>query len=315
MAEQSQGRPEARLVIFTDLDGTLLDHETYSHTPATEALDLLEHRGIPLILCSSKARAEIELIQLDLRLRHPFISENGGAVFMPRAYFPFTIEGMRSVEGYEVFEFGAPYWQLVETLHRISAELGIRVVGFSDMSSEEIAQDSKLSPMEARLAKQREYDEPFRILGSGPVVRSRLLDALHKAGLRCTRGGRYYHVTGVADKGLAIRTLKSLYEQAWGSVLAVGLGDSPNDLSLLQEVDVPIVVRNPATNTGAHLLRKVPLARQTRLPGPQGWNEAVLEVVEKYLGSAGCKNTEDRLPRSTVHGATASRVRGGGSHV
>lgn len=234
---------------------------------------------------------------------------------MPRAYFPFTIEGMRSVEGYEVIEFGAPYWQLVETLHRISAELKIRVVGFSDMSSEEIAQDSKLSPMEARLAKMREYDEPFRILTPGPVSRSRLLDALHGAGLRCTRGGRYYHVTGVTDKGLAIRKLRSLYTQAWGEVRTVGLGDSPNDLPLLQEVDVPIVVRNPATNTGARLLRKVPLARQTRLPGPQGWNEAVLEVVEKYLGSTGCKNTEDRLPRSTVHGATASRVRGGGSHV
>ena len=315
MAELFQTKPDAGLVVFTDLDGTLLDHETYSYAPATEALDLLKRRRIPLILCSSKTRAEMELIQLDLQLRHPFISENGGAIFMPRAYFPFTLEGTRDAEGYDVMEFGAPYWQLVETLHRISAELKIRVVGFSDMSSEEIGQDSKLSPMEARLAKQREYDEPFRIPGSAPAVRSRLLDALHEAGLRCTKGGRYYHVTGVTDKGLAIRMLRSLYVQTWGKALTVGLGDSPNDLPLLQEVDVPIVVRNPATNTGARLLRKVPLARRTSLPGPQGWNEAVLEVVEKYLGSAGCENTEDRLPRSTVHGATASRVRGGGSHV
>jgi mannosyl-3-phosphoglycerate phosphatase len=279
MAEQSQVKPEARLVIFTDLDGTLLDHETYSHTPATEALDLLERKGIPLILCSSKTRAEIELIQLDLRLRHPFISENGGAVFMPRGYFRFTPEGTRKIEGYEVLESGAPYWQLVEALHHISAELGIRVVGFSDMSVEEVAQDCKLSPMEARLAKLREYDEPFRILGSSPAARSRLFDALHKAGLRCTRGGRYYHVTGVADKGLAIRTLRSLYAQAWGNVLAVGLGDSLNDLSLLQEVDIPIVVRNPAGGAATRLLRMVPTARLTNAPGPSGWNEAILEVV------------------------------------
>jgi mannosyl-3-phosphoglycerate phosphatase len=281
MAEQSPVKPEARLVIFTDLDGTLLDHETYSHTPATEALDFLERQGIPLILCSSKTRAEMELIQLDLRLRHPFISENGGAVFIPRGYLPFAPEGVRNIEGYEVLEFGTPYWQLVEVLHRISAELGVKVVGFSDMSVEEIAHDCKLSLAEARLAKLREYDEPFRFLRSNPVARSRLLDALHRTGLRCTRGGRYYHVTGVTDKGLAIRTLRSLYEQAWGKVLAVGLGDSPNDLSLLQEVDIPIVVRNPAVGSATQLLRKVPTARLTRAPGPNGWNEAILEVVRE----------------------------------
>lgn len=282
MTEQSQVKPEVRLVIFTDLDGTLLDHETYSHTPATEALGLLERRGIPLILCSSKTRAEIELIQLDLRLRHPFISENGGAVFIPRGYLPFASEGARSIEGYEALEFGTPYWQLVEVLHRVSAELGIKVVGFSDMSAEEVAQDCKLSPMEARLAKQREYDEPFRILGSSPAARSRLLDALHEAGLRCTRGGRYYHVTGVTDKGLAIRKLRALYARTWGNVLTVGLGDSPNDLSLLQEVDIPIVVRNPAVDASTKLLRKIPTARVSSAPGPRGWNEMVLEVLGQY---------------------------------
>lgn len=278
MARAFRMKGKERLVVFTDLDGTLLDHETYSYTPATEALDLLERKGIPLILCSSKTRAEIELIQVDLRLRHPFISENGGAIFIPRAYFPFTQEGTRSVEGHEVMEFGAPYWKLVEALHRISTELGIRVVGFSDMSVEEVAQDCKLSAMEARLAKLREYDEPFRILGSSPAARSRLLDALHEAGLRCTRGGRYYHVTGVTDKGLAIRKLMALYAEAWGNVLTVGLGDSPNDLPLLQEVDIPIVVRNPAVGAATRLLRKVPTARVSSGPGPRGWNEMVLEV-------------------------------------
>jgi mannosyl-3-phosphoglycerate phosphatase len=279
MAEQSQVKPEVHLVIFTDLDGTLLDHDTYSYTPATEALDLLERKGIPLILCSSKTRPEIELIQLDLRLRHPFISENGGAVFIPRGYLPFAPEGARSIEGYEALEFGTPYWQLVEVLHRLSAERGIKVVSFSDMSVEEVAQDSHLSLTEARLAKLREYDEPFRILNSSPRARSRMFGALHKAGVRCTRGGRYYHVTGVADKGTAIRTLRSLYEKAWSKVTAVGLGDSPNDLSLLQEVDIPIVVRNPAVSAATRLLRKVPTARLTNAPGPSGWNEAILEVV------------------------------------
>jgi len=62
-------------------------------------------------------------------------------------------------------------------LVKLSAELGIRVVDFSDMSVEEVTQDPRLSPMEARLSKLREYDEPFLIQSSGPAARRRLLDA------------------------------------------------------------------------------------------------------------------------------------------
>ena len=97
---------------------------------------------------------------------------------------------------------------------------------------------------------------------------------------RCRGGGRYHHLTGVTDKGLGVRTLKSLYRRAWGKVGAVGLGDGLNDLSLLQEADIPIVVQNPASDAAARLLRKVPTARLTSAPGPQGWNETILEVVK-----------------------------------
>ena len=271
-----------RLVVFTDLDGSLLDHESYSFAPAGEALALLAAKGIPLVLCSSKTRAEMEILQQDLRVAHPFLSENGGALFLPRRYFPFLISDGRSIAGYGAIEFGRPYYQLVETLHRVANELEIPVVGFSDMTIEEVAKDCKLSLMAARLAKLREYDEPFRILDSGLAARSRLFKVLHRAGLRCTRGGRYHHLTGVTDKGLGVRTLKSLYRQAWGKVVAVGLGDGHNDLSLLQEAEIPIVVQNPASDATARLLRKVPTARLTDAPGPQGWNEAILEVVNRH---------------------------------
>ena len=273
--------PQARThwVVYTDLDGTLLDHATYSYAPAREALDLLAERRIPVILCSSKTRAEIELLRRDLRHSDPFISENGGAIFIPRGYFPSAIPDSGERQGYDVLEFGAPYRKLVDALHGVATELGIKVLGFSDMSIKELAQDCRLSPQEARLAKMREYDEPFRILDSRASERSRPFDRLRELGFRCTMGGRYHHVTGVPDKGLAIRTLRELYKQQWGSVTTIGLGDSLNDLSLLQEVDVPIFVRNPVSNTQTRLLREAPTAWLTSLPGPQGWNEAILKAL------------------------------------
>ena len=68
-------------IIFSDLDGTLLDHKTYTFEPASEALSVLKSRKIPLILSSSKTKAEIERIQSKLALKDPFIFENGSGVF------------------------------------------------------------------------------------------------------------------------------------------------------------------------------------------------------------------------------------------
>ena len=47
-----------RFVIFTDLDGSMLDAETYSFQAARPALQKLKKKQVPIILCTSKTRAE-----------------------------------------------------------------------------------------------------------------------------------------------------------------------------------------------------------------------------------------------------------------
>ncbi len=267
-----------RIVILTDLDGTLL-----------EGLDLIKRLDIPLVLCSSKTRAEIELLQVDLRIRHPFISENGGALFVPRGYFSLIAGPARDFAGYHVMDFGRPYSEIVTALHAWARRAGVEVVGFSDMTVEEVARECNLTLLEARLAKLREYDEPFRFLDAPPAgskERIRFFDALHRAGWRCTREGRFHHLTGVVDRGLAIRRLKRLFERNEMPVTTVGLGHSLNDLSLLQQVDLPVIVRNPAADAAEHLLRKVPKAWLTTAEGSDGWNEAIQKVLSGFAAVA-----------------------------
>ena len=84
-----------KTIIFTDLDGTLLDDASKSHTPAVPAIRLVEERGIPLIFCSSKTRAEIEYYREKIGNRHPFIVENGGAIFIPEGYFDKKVDSKR----------------------------------------------------------------------------------------------------------------------------------------------------------------------------------------------------------------------------
>ena len=82
-----------KTIIFTDLDGTLLHPVTYSFEAARPALELIRKNNIPLVLCSSKTRAELLLYQKRLSIRAPFVSENGGGVFAPAGYFSSVLAG------------------------------------------------------------------------------------------------------------------------------------------------------------------------------------------------------------------------------
>ena len=73
----------SRVVVITDLDGTLLDHDTYSFEPARPALARLKRDNIPLVLNSSKTAAEIIELRKMLGNHDPFVVENGTGIFVP----------------------------------------------------------------------------------------------------------------------------------------------------------------------------------------------------------------------------------------
>jgi len=264
---------QQRFVVFTDLDATLLDHDTYAFDAAEPALDRLRREPIPLVLCSSKTRAEIEVLRVRLSNEHPFVSENGGGVFIPRGYFPAIGEAEERGD-YMVVSIGDAYTDLVAVLDRASRASGVAVRGFSAMTAEEVAAATGLPIDDARRARQREFDEPFEI--PDPTRASALIAAVEREGKRWTRGGRFHHVTGANDKAVAVRLLTTLYRRHAGSVTTVGLGDAPNDAGFLNEVDIPILVASPGIG---RLRSLVPRGRVTTSPGPAGWNAAILDLL------------------------------------
>ena len=275
--------PPESLVVVSDLDGTLLDHSTYDFTPARSALDRLRGDGIPLVLCTSKTRAEVEPLRAALGNGDAFIVENGGGFYVPAGYFPFEIEGAERRGAYWLVSIGDPYPDLVHVLERASLATGARVLGFANMSDEAVAEATGLTLHDARLARERDFDEPFTILD--PDRTPDLLAAIEREGKQWTRGGRFHHITGGSDKARAVRQLMALYRRQLGPIQTVGLGDAPNDAGFLGAVDVPIVI---ASSRVAQLRALVPHARVTKHAGPAGWNEAVLELLDTDPG---------RLPR------------------
>ena len=260
------------VIIFSDLDGTLLHPKSYSFQEAMPALDLIKERGVPLVLCSSKTRAEIEVYRRRLDNCHPFVSENGGGIYIPSGYFPARRSGDVK-DGYEVIALGSPYSEIRKRFLAMRDRLGTAVRGFGDMTIEEVADLTGLTPEEARLAKQRDFEEPFIFTGEPD---DRFFREIEGEKLRWTQG-RFFHLMGDHHKGRAVNILRKLYEQRDGPVMTIGIGDSLNDLPFLVAVDQPVLVKKESGRYDGRI--NIPGLVRTRGIGPAGWNEVVLELL------------------------------------
>lgn len=274
---QSQVK-EKRTVVITDLDGTLLDQQTYSYETSAPAVRRLRQRRIPIVLCSTKTRAEMLPLWRELNLRAPFICESGGAVYIPPGYFTFTAIEMKRSGPFEVLELGSDIIFLRERLAQAARSCGVIFRSFAGLSLDEINELTGLPKDQAFRAWQREYDEPFVIESGDPA---RLIATLQAQGLTVTKGDRFYHLTGDHGKGEAVKKLLGLYRRQWGAVVSVGLGNSANDLPFLLEVDRPVLVRNPDKTWDPQVLKAMPAIERTDGVGPQGWREAIDKILDE----------------------------------
>ena len=224
-------------VIFADLDGTFLN-DKYDYTETKPIVNKLSALGGSIVFCSSKTRKEIEFYRKAVSINEPFIAENGAAIFIPKHYFPFSYNCTQTLQ-YNVIRLGTSYEALRKKLDKIKEKTAAKLVGFGDMTVEELAYDTGLPMHLALLSQKREHDEPFRILDGN---KSSVLKAIKQQGLKCTKGGRYFHLTGNTDKGKAINILKNLYCQMFARIETFGVGDGPNDLSMLKVVDRPFLI-------------------------------------------------------------------------
>lgn len=261
----------ARPVIFSDIDGTLIDHD-YDPGPARSLIPHLAVRGVPLILCSAKTRAEQEPLRAGLGISGPFIVENGSAVILPRGDL---LRG-DTTAAHDTIELGLPAAIIRAALADARRELGLALVGYGDLSPEEVAAMTGLSLDGAVRAMRREYSETI-VSPLATTDLTRLSDFLRGRGLSITHGGRFHTVVAAAaDKGTAIRALLPRLRAALGPIRTIGIGDSANDGPLLAAVDRAYVVRRPDG-----IAQPFPGLRVQRVAGvgPAGWAMVVADLL------------------------------------
>jgi len=264
----------SRFVILTDLDGSLLDGDTYEYGPAQPALLNLQARQIPVMFCSSRTFAELEPLRQEMNNVDPFIVENGGAVYLPDGYFSHTPENSISRDRYHIIEFGISYSTLRAGLRTIEQKVGVRLKGLGDMTLEEVVATTGLSPIQAMAAQKREYDEPFLV--NDP---SKMFEIRHEAGqlgLLVVLSGRFAHLVGGTHKGPACRLLLDLCRKQWGAITTAAIGDSLNDLPMLELVDYPFLVEQ----RGGGYQSGIAFKKLIRVEGvgPIGWAKCIEQL-------------------------------------
>ncbi|MEM7583850.1 MAG: HAD-IIB family hydrolase [Acidobacteriota bacterium] len=261
------------LLVFTDLDGTLLDHHDYSWRAAAPAIERLRRLGVPLILNSSKTRAEMLAIRHELGNAEPFVVENGSAIYRPRSGSP---------ETFDVEWLGPPRASWLEALHAIREREGFRFEGFADFDLDRLRELTGLDAAAARAAAERDGTEPIVWLDERPP--EALAEAIAGHDLRLVAGGRFWHVMGrSADKAYATRRISEQHRAQAPDVRTLALGDSGNDLGMLQEVDYPVVIPRA---TGEPLdPGPLPNLLYAPEPGAAGWRWAVDTLLDTLFES------------------------------
>jgi len=247
---------------------------------------MLRVRDGALILVSSKTLAEMEGLHRELNLTDPFIVENGGGIAaVPESWQEALIADLLPHvqplrrDDFVLFPLGKSYGDLVASLRELAAETGFNLRGFSAMSEHEVVSLTGLSTEAARLALTRDFDEPFLAVNIEFAMVERLCRAASARGLTVAQGGRFWHLIGHGGKGQAVALVREAYRMRFHEVNAIGLGDSPNDYSFLELMDLPVLVgvttgHDPVPGT---LLR----ALQVTAAGPEGWNEAILGILAR----------------------------------
>jgi mannosyl-3-phosphoglycerate phosphatase len=277
---------QSKLLIFTDLDGTLIDYHTYSKKAALPSLEKISEFKIPLIIVSSKTRAEIEPM-LDLpAMAKIFIAENGSAVFFHKDLGLNLGEDAPVFNDYSAIILGERYENILKGIHQARKQSGIQLQGFSEMSVSEISKVTGLDMQSATLAKTREFSEPFLFDGDSVDIVC-FINALKENGITCVQGGRFLHALGRCDKGQAARKVLDVYKNNYPDISwkTIALGDSENDIELLKIADIAVTIKRHDSTYMNYIPNRKQRVIRPRDIGPAGWNEAVGHILKEDMPS------------------------------
>ena len=268
------------MIVFTDLDGTLIDFETYAAELTTPRVQVLLARGVPVVFCSSKTRLEQRALMQKMGIDTIGIVENGSGIYLPQTCSLFPEQNKHPLpNGGRLVSLGTSADTIQEKIEIVSAHLDIDLRPYAKLSDPEVAKLTGLSEDAANRARQRDFSETLTAK-LDPRQWAEVQAAFSSHNLRCLCGGRFYTVSAAnCHKGTALQqVVKAFSAQRAEPVSSIAIGDSSNDVDMLRTADWPYLVQQPSGTW-----HEMDLPRLHRIPaiGPAGWLKAIQHAEDR----------------------------------
>ena len=264
------------LLIFTDIDGTLINNDTFFEGKNIEIAETLHEHNHILIYNSSKTFDEIVNMQKKFNTSFPFICETGGGIYYKNL---FTQASDELREGYSIM-YESKKIEMFKKIIKEEVQKNFKddLDMFDDLCLDEKSRLSGLKGNDLHLASKRD----FSILinwKSDDGRYSKFKSVLHGHGLKLIKGGRFSHICASHDKGQAVKFFLNQIKSSgmYNKILTIGIGDSTNDLEMLSNVDYACVVKSKNNND---LMKKIDISKVllSTQHAPEGWAECIHKI-------------------------------------
>ncbi len=257
------------IVIFTDLDGSLLHRDTFQFDSIKDYIKSLVNKGVIIIPNSSKTEKEIENFIEELGINLPYISENGSSIHglnLITSNFPDKLILSREKEEIlKIFE------------NKVPEKLKEKCFQISKMSKKE--KENILGQKDEKLkdALNRKYTLPFLFKGD-KNEKNRLLKILNSNSLTFQEGGRVSNLCDNINKVKSMNRVIKILKKTEDKIKTIAVGDNFNDLEMLRNCDIPCLVFNDQFKLDQININNLIFSNK---PSPEGWADVIKMALVK----------------------------------
>ncbi len=258
-----------KVLIFTDLDGSLLHRDTFKFDEIKDYIKQLISKGIFIIPNTSKTEKEILAFNNELGTSLPYISENGAAINgldLLNSNLPKELILSREKNNLiKIFEKLVPI------------DLQNKCKWLSEMDKKKQSLIFGLEDEELKMALDRKYTIPFMFEGN-KSERNELSKIVKNKGLNLQEGGRVINLSDKVNKSKALQVFVRFFKKNNKYVKTIAVGDNYNDLDMLKVSDFPCLVFNDKFT-----LDQIPINDLiiTNKPSPEGWADVIKMALFK----------------------------------
>lgn len=269
-------------IIFSGFEHCL-NNKCASCELAHDALYEISARGIPLVISSSKSLEELIDSVQGLPVIPYLIGENGASFAVPmdsklNKYFSWN----QTMGTYNVSFDPNAMSRITAVLEEARSEIGDCFIEFSKINSNHSTRLSDLNYADVKRALNRDANEVL-IWQGNDYQWWQFVNFIEQKSLRVQSSEFFIQVMDTKlTKKTAMFAFLNLFQKTFPEIswYSVAFGSLEEDISMLEHVDYPVVVRNPKS-------KELRLERQdyqlTHSFTSQGWNESLFQFLDLNL--------------------------------